>query len=154
MCTPPACQRASTTGCVRASFQLLHRAGAAGLLLQQPSGLCGHEAMHLASTVQVLNLLMYKLTRQPYDEEQLAFLAVDEHLVDIGDDLCELCLQTRCTDTPACRCAMACCVLPASRQEAIVTRSFIGTQMTTKMTSSKTPSTSSEVCSVKVDRCC
>lgn len=38
---------------------------------------------------QVLNLLMFQLTKWPYDEAQLAFLAVDEHLVDIGDDLCE-----------------------------------------------------------------
>lgn len=36
---------------------------------------------------RVLNLLMYQLRRQPYDEAQLAFLTVDEHLVDIGDDL-------------------------------------------------------------------
>ncbi|DBA67470.1 TPA: hypothetical protein ACH3X2_001752 [Trebouxia sp. C0005] len=35
----------------------------------------------------VLNLLLYKLTRRPYDDILLGFLFVDEHLVDIGDDL-------------------------------------------------------------------
>ena len=37
--------------------------------------------------LQVLNLLLYKLTRRPYDDVLLGFLFVDEHLVDIGDDL-------------------------------------------------------------------
>lgn len=37
--------------------------------------------------LQVLNLLLYKLTRRPYDDILLGFLFVDEHLVDIGDDL-------------------------------------------------------------------
>ena len=37
--------------------------------------------------LQVLNLLLYKLTRRPYDDMLLHFLFVDEHLVDIGDDL-------------------------------------------------------------------
>ncbi len=37
--------------------------------------------------LQVLNLLLYKLTRRPYDDMLLGFLFVDEHLVDIGDDL-------------------------------------------------------------------
>ena len=37
--------------------------------------------------VQVLNLMLYKLTKCPYDDALLAFLSVDEHLVDIGDDL-------------------------------------------------------------------
>jgi hypothetical protein len=41
--------------------------------------------------LQVLNLMVFQLRQQPYDEAQLAFLAVDEHLVDIGDDLCECC---------------------------------------------------------------
>lgn len=43
----------------------------------------------LCSSLQVLNLLLFRMTGAPYDEAQLAFLAVDEHLVDIGDDLCE-----------------------------------------------------------------
>lgn len=37
--------------------------------------------------VQVLHLLLYQLTKVPYDEQLLEFLFVDEHLVDIGDDL-------------------------------------------------------------------
>ena len=37
--------------------------------------------------MQVLNLLMYRLTSMPYNELLLDFLFVDEHLVDIGDDL-------------------------------------------------------------------
>ncbi len=36
---------------------------------------------------QVLNLLLYGLTGRPVDEQLMEFLAVDEHLVDIGDDL-------------------------------------------------------------------
>ena len=36
---------------------------------------------------QVLNLLLYGLTGRPVDEQLMVFLAVDEHLVDIGDDL-------------------------------------------------------------------
>lgn len=36
---------------------------------------------------RVLNLLLYKLTRRPYDDILLCFLFLDEHLVDIGDDL-------------------------------------------------------------------
>ncbi|CAL8468971.1 g8512 [Coccomyxa elongata] len=36
---------------------------------------------------RVLNLLLYGLTGRPVDEQLMAFLAVDEHLVDIGDDL-------------------------------------------------------------------
>ncbi len=38
--------------------------------------------------MQVLNLLLFQLVGHPYDEAELAFLAVDEQLVDIGDDLC------------------------------------------------------------------
>lgn len=52
--------------------------------------------------MQVLNLLLFQLTGTPYDEAQLAFLAVDEHLVDIGDDLCE-CLNCVCALLCACR---------------------------------------------------
>jgi hypothetical protein len=37
--------------------------------------------------LQVLHLLLFRLTAKPYDEQLLEFLAVDEHLVDIGDDL-------------------------------------------------------------------
>lgn len=36
---------------------------------------------------QVLNLLLYQLRDAPVDEQLMQFLAVDEHLVDIGDDL-------------------------------------------------------------------
>lgn len=32
-------------------------------------------------------MLLYKLTQRPYDETLLGFLFIDEHLVDIGDDL-------------------------------------------------------------------
>lgn len=39
------------------------------------------------SCLQVLNLLLYGLTGRPVDEQLMEFLAVDEHLVDIGDDL-------------------------------------------------------------------
>lgn len=31
--------------------------------------------------------MLFKLTKRPYDEALLRFLFVDEHLVDIGDDL-------------------------------------------------------------------
>ena len=37
--------------------------------------------------MKVLNLLLHKLTGRPVDAAELAFLAVDEQLVDIGDDL-------------------------------------------------------------------
>lgn len=37
--------------------------------------------------LQVLNLLLFKLTKRQYDDNLLGFLFVDEHLVDIGDDL-------------------------------------------------------------------
>ncbi len=53
--------------------------------------------------MQVLNLLLFQLTDTPYDEAQLAFLAVDEHLVDIGDDLCE-CRFVNCVCAPLCAC--------------------------------------------------
>ena len=36
---------------------------------------------------QVLNLLLYALTKRDPDQQLLEFLAVDEMLVDIGDDL-------------------------------------------------------------------
>ena len=39
------------------------------------------------SWAQVLNLLLHKLTDRQADAAELAFLAVDEQLVDIGDDL-------------------------------------------------------------------
>lgn len=35
----------------------------------------------------MLNLLLYQLRGAPVDEQLMQFLAVDEHLVDIGDDL-------------------------------------------------------------------
>jgi hypothetical protein len=35
----------------------------------------------------VLDLLLYALTQRPVDQQLMQFLAVDEHLVDIGDDL-------------------------------------------------------------------
>lgn len=37
--------------------------------------------------LQVLNLLLYGVTGRPVDDQLMTFLAVDEHLVDIGDDL-------------------------------------------------------------------
>ena len=37
--------------------------------------------------MQVLNLLLHQLTGREVDAAELAFLAVDEQLVDIGDDL-------------------------------------------------------------------
>ena len=37
--------------------------------------------------MQVLNLLLYALTRRDPDKRLLEFLALDEQLVDIGDDL-------------------------------------------------------------------
>jgi len=36
---------------------------------------------------RVLNFLLYRVAGKPYDEQALAFLLVDEHLVDINDDL-------------------------------------------------------------------
>lgn len=45
-----------------------------------------HQAL-AAWCCQVLNLLLFKLTKRPYDEALLEFLAADEHLVDINDDL-------------------------------------------------------------------
>ncbi len=36
---------------------------------------------------QVLNLLLYQLTHRKVDEALMEFLRVDEHLVDVGDDL-------------------------------------------------------------------
>jgi hypothetical protein len=36
---------------------------------------------------QVLNIILYRLTGRDYDEHLLEFLRVDEHLVDINDDL-------------------------------------------------------------------
>jgi hypothetical protein len=36
---------------------------------------------------QVLHLLLFRLLKKEYDEKLLEFLAVDEHLVDVGDDL-------------------------------------------------------------------
>lgn len=47
-----------------------------------------HEASLAKSfDYRVLNLLLYGLTGRPVDDQLMAFLAVDEHLVDIGDDL-------------------------------------------------------------------
>lgn len=41
----------------------------------------------LVHFMQVLNLLLYRLTHKAVDEGLMEFLRVDEHLVDIGDDL-------------------------------------------------------------------
>ena len=54
--------------------------------------------------MQVLNLLVYKLTKQPYNELLLEFLFVDEHLVDIGDDLVDYEVSLLC-------CAVLCCAV-------------------------------------------
>ena len=35
----------------------------------------------------MLNLLLYQLTHKPVDPGLMEFLRIDEHLVDIGDDL-------------------------------------------------------------------
>ena len=51
------------------------------------AGSCASDVFHLDICVQVLNLLLYGLTGRPVDEQLMEFLAVDEHLVDIGDDL-------------------------------------------------------------------
>ena len=46
------------------------------------------QARHRPSApLQVLNLLLCRLSGRPYDEQLLAFLRVDELLVDISDDL-------------------------------------------------------------------
>ena len=37
--------------------------------------------------MQVLNLVLHGLTQTPIDDTEMAFLAVDEHIVDIADDL-------------------------------------------------------------------
>ena len=39
------------------------------------------------AVLQVLHLLLHKLRNHPPDETLLKFMFVDEHLVDIGDDL-------------------------------------------------------------------
>ena len=44
-------------------------------------------SMRKSFDYRVLNLLLYKLTGRPYDDAELEFLRVDEHLVDINDDL-------------------------------------------------------------------
>ena len=41
----------------------------------------------LSSIAQVLNLLLYNLTGKEPNQSLMSFLLVDEHLVDIGDDL-------------------------------------------------------------------
>ncbi len=41
----------------------------------------------LAGIAKVLNLVLHKLTQRQVDAAELAFLAVDEQLVDVGDDL-------------------------------------------------------------------
>lgn len=46
--------------------------------------------------LQVLNLLLFKLTKRQYDETLLEFLFIDEHLVDIGDDLVDYEVQHTC----------------------------------------------------------
>jgi len=41
----------------------------------------------LTDVAKVLNLVLHKLTKRQVVAAELAFLAVDEQLVDIGDDL-------------------------------------------------------------------
>ena len=48
---------------------------------------CTIPPIELACFLQVLNLMLFKLTKRPYNEALLRFLFIDEHLVDIGDDL-------------------------------------------------------------------
>lgn len=45
------------------------------------------EEMKIRLSAQVLNLLLYSLRKAEPDSKLLEFLRVDEHLVDIGDDL-------------------------------------------------------------------
>lgn len=51
--------------------------------------------------MQVLHLILYQLAGQPYNDAELDFLAVDEQLVDIGDDLCAP-LNTLCHPVVKC----------------------------------------------------
>lgn len=46
----------------------------------------------------MLHLVLHGLTKRQADAAQLAFLAVDEHLVDIGDDLFDY--EVLCWATP------------------------------------------------------
>lgn len=57
------------------------------LFLAQLVDYCSTIKRSMPCFLQVLNLLMFKLTKRRYDEALLGFLFVDEHLVDIGDDL-------------------------------------------------------------------
>ena len=56
------------------------------LLVVQLMGYCS-TIRRACNFLQVLNLLLFKLTKRRYDEKLLGFLFVDEHLVNIGDDL-------------------------------------------------------------------
>lgn len=86
---------------------------------------------------QVLNLIMFRLRKRPYDEAQLAFLAVDEHLVDIGDDLCE-CLELRTVLTLPMSCVSACRCKARNLLPSV--------QLTTRMMCLRTLSMCFEVC--------
>ena len=44
----------------------------------------------------MLHLLLHRLIPKDYDEHLLGFLAIDEHLVDIGDDLVDYEVRTKC----------------------------------------------------------
>ena len=96
---------------------------------------CASDPIRCAT--QVLNLIIFRLRKRPYDEAQLAFLAVDEHLVDIGDDLCErLQLHTMLTMPMSCVSASRC----------LARDLLLSVQMTTRMTYLRTLSMSFEVC--------
>lgn len=50
---------------------------------------CAAAPCPASACLQVLNLLLYALTGRSPDPVLLEFLRCDEHLVDIGDDLCD-----------------------------------------------------------------
>lgn len=56
--------------------------------------------------MQVLHLLLHKLIQKPYNQLLLDFLFVDEHLVDIGDDLVDYEVLT--LPHHACICVLHC----------------------------------------------
>jgi hypothetical protein len=53
----------------------------------QQAGIVTSALTRAPTRLQVLNLLLYALRRQDPDAPLMEFLLVDEHLVDIGDDL-------------------------------------------------------------------
>ncbi len=74
----------------------------------------------------MLNLLLYKLTRRPFDDMLLGFLFVDEHLVDIGDDLVDYEARHVVTDHAVLFHAVRSSKLPSacSLQDDVIANSF------------------------------